>query len=98
MRRFLSIFMVLSMALCAASISSATDTKVGGSVDIDVKTGHVLTIAAGQNAKASTNVASLAKGAEVKGDFYVDVETGHILTLAAGLGAEADTNIGSIGF
>lgn len=96
MRRFLSIFMVLSFVLGAASLSSA-ETKIGGDVEIDVKTGHVLTVAAGLASKASTNVASVGPDTKIGGDLKLSVKTGHILTVAAGLAARAETNIGSIG-
>lgn len=95
MRRFISIFMVLSLALCASFASA--ETKIGGDVEIDVETGHVLTVAAGLGAKANTNVASVGRNTKIGGDLELDVETGHILTVAAGLSSKANTNIGSIG-
>ena len=87
--------MVLSLAL-SASFASA-ETKIGGDVEIDIETGHVLTVAAGLGAKASTNVASVGPDVKIGGDLELDIKTGHILTVAAGLGAQAETNIGSIG-
>ena len=95
MRLFTSIFMILSLAL-SASFASA-ETKIGGDVEIDVETGHVLTVAAGLASKANTNVGSVGRNTKVGGDLELDVETGHILTVAAGLAAKANTNIGSIG-
>ena len=86
----------LSIALFSAA-AFAADTEIDGDVEIDVQTGHVLTVAAGRNAKAETNVASVGKYVEIDGDFDADVKTGHLLTVGAGQGAEAYTNIGSIG-
>ena len=96
MRFITSMLLTLAFAL-SSSAAFAYDTKVGGDVKIDAKTGHVLTVAAGKDAEANTNVASIAKGTKIGGDFKAKVRTGHILTVAAGKDTEANTNIGSVG-
>ena len=93
--RFLA-FLAASALTLAASASFA-DTKIGGDLEIDVKTGHVVTVANGILSKAETNIGSIMDGTQIKGDAEIDVKTGHVVTVANGILSKAKTNIGTVG-
>jgi hypothetical protein len=97
MRRFAALFALPVFALALATAGSA-ETKVGGDLSIDVKTGHVVTVANGLLSKAETNIGSIADGTEIGGDATIKVSTGHVVTVANGLLSSAKTNIGTVGF
>ena len=41
--------------------SVGPDTKIGGDLELDIETGHILTVAAGLGAEAETNIGSIGK-------------------------------------
>ncbi len=95
MRRFTALFaFALTLGLAQASLA---ETKVGGDLDIDVKTGHVVTVSNGILSKASTNIGSIMDGTKVGGDAEIDVKTGHVVTVSKGILSKAETNIGTVG-
>jgi hypothetical protein len=94
MKRLILFAAAIAMTLSLGTTSFA-QSKVGGDVDIKVKTGHVATVAAGLGNKAETSIGSIEKS-KVGGDVNIKVKTGHVATVAAGLGNKAETSIGAI--
>ena len=91
----LILFAAASALTLSLGTASFAGSKVGGDVDIKVKTGHVATIAAGMGNKAETSIGSI-ENSKVGGDVNIKVKTGHVATIAADLGNTAKTSIGAI--
>lgn len=91
-----SIFFLLVSAFVFTSAASA-DTRVYGDVEIDAKTGNVVTVALGANSDASTEIASIGEDTQVRGDVNLKVQTRDVITIAGGRNADARTRIGAIG-
>lgn len=96
MRRFVSFFFLSAFCLGLAGSASA-NTFVRGDVDIDAKTGNVVTVAIGAHSEADTTVASIGENTRLYGDVDIKTQSRDLITIAGGRGADAETRIGSIG-
>jgi len=89
--------LVLLVSAFALSSAASANTDVYGNVDIDARTGNVVTVALGADADASTEIASIGENTQIRGNVDIQVQTRDVVTIAGGRNSEARTRIGAIG-
>ncbi len=84
-------------ALLAAAAPALAGTRVGGDLEIDVRTGHVVTVSSGILSKARTDIGNVMEGTRVSGNLKRTVRVGHVVTVSKGIGSKTCTRIGNVG-
>ena len=97
MKRFTRILVAALAINFAMATVGLADTEIGDDVEIDAKTGFVVTVAFDSDAKAVSNIASVLDDTKIGDDFEAEVLTEEVVTLSIGPGTRACTHIGSVG-